>query len=154
MPTLKSSSDISFCKLLLALQLLWTVAKLAISLNSVVQMALQGWVLIEEELNCLDMLCIYYPIVNLVMFVVWLHLWGNECQIKTYPNLFLFLFPWGSFWWSANLLHLILQTQVSHITKITTKTQDRSKWLLTEMLSVLFVRFVLLSTTTTYKHNC
>lgn len=32
-------------------------------------MALQGWVLIEEQLNCLDMLCIYYPIINLVMLL-------------------------------------------------------------------------------------
>lgn len=61
-----------------------------------VHMVLQGWVLIEERLNCLDMLCIYYPIVNLVLFAVGLYLWGNECQMKIYPNLFLFLFSYGS----------------------------------------------------------
>lgn len=33
-------------------------------------MALQRWVLIEEQVNCLDMLCIYYPAVSLVTFVV------------------------------------------------------------------------------------
>lgn len=55
-------------------------------------MALQGGVLIEEQLNCLDMSCIYYPIVNLVMFSVWLYLWGKERQMKINPHLFHFLF--------------------------------------------------------------
>lgn len=45
-------------------------------------MALQGWVLIEEPLNCSDMLRVYYPTVNLIMFALGLDLWGNECQMK------------------------------------------------------------------------
>lgn len=70
-------------------------------------MTLQDWVLIEEQLNCLDTLWFYYPIVNLEMFAVWLYLWGNEYQMKVYPNLFPFLFSEGSFWWFVNLLHFL-----------------------------------------------
>lgn len=45
-------------------------------------MAVQGWVLIEEPLNCSDMLRVYYPTVSLVMFALGLDLWGNERQMK------------------------------------------------------------------------
>lgn len=67
----------------------WILASFPTSFfNLGVHMALQGWVLIEEQLNCLDMLCIYYPTVNLVMFALGLDLWGNECQMKMYLDSF------------------------------------------------------------------
>lgn len=85
--------------------------------DSGVHMALQGWVLIEERLNCLDMLHIYYPTVSLVMFALGLHLWGNECQMKMYLSSHLGLCSWGAPWWLVNLLCFILQVRVSCITK-------------------------------------
>lgn len=54
--------------------------------DSGVHMALQGWVLIEEPFNCSDMLHVYCPTVNLVMFPLGLDLWGNECQMKMHLN--------------------------------------------------------------------
>lgn len=69
--------------ILLCVPFPWTLANSPTSFfNSGVHMALQGWVLIEERLSCLDMLRVCYPTVNLVMFALGLDLWGNECQMK------------------------------------------------------------------------
>lgn len=65
----------------------WTLANFPTAFfNSGVRMALQGWVLIEESLNCSDMLRVYYPTINLVMFALGLDLWGNECPMKMHLN--------------------------------------------------------------------
>lgn len=72
---------------LLGLPFPWTLANFPTSFfDSGVHMALQGWVLIEEPLNCSDMLRVYYPTVNLVMFALGLDLWGNERQMKMHLN--------------------------------------------------------------------
>lgn len=84
--TTHSFPDIS-ALVLLCLPFSWTLANFPTSfVDSGVQMALQGWVLIEEQLKCSDMFCIYYPTVNLGMFALGLDLWGNERQMKMYLN--------------------------------------------------------------------